>query len=153
MKPNGVTKALFSLPINISLTSAAWERRGFADGRRGEEEVAVLFEGGESEGSIRMHPTSTQHTIRPVLHFANLYPGCWFRVFPWKKEKERGLFFFLLPQVSVCFHEQEWLRLTNKPLFPSSQMRTVIYTPLRDTFALFFNTLRPELRDRQATPI
>lgn len=36
-------------------------------------------------------------------------------MFPWKKK--RG---FL---VSVCFHEQEWLRLTNKPLFPRSQMR------------------------------
>ena len=81
-------------------------------------------------GSIRMHPTSTWHTIRPVLHFANLYPGCWFRVFPWKKKKKKGererererrSFFFF--QVSVCFHEQEWLRHTNKPLFPGSQMQ------------------------------
>lgn len=39
-------------------------------------------------GSIHMHPTSTPHTIRPVLHFANLYPGCWFRVFPWGKKKK-----------------------------------------------------------------
>lgn len=58
--------------------------------------------------SICMHPTSTSHTIGPVLHFANLYPGCWFRVFPLKKkkggrEKSEGERFFL----SVCFHEQE----------------------------------------------
>lgn len=132
---NSAAKALFFFHKHFSLGCMRKERFWWEEVEEGEEEeVGVLFGGGESEGSIRMRPTSTQHTIRPVLHFANLYPGCWFRVFPWKKRK-RVFFFF---QVSVCFHEQEWLRLTNKPLFPSSQMQALIYTPPGDTFALFF---------------
>lgn len=41
---------------------------------------AGLFGGGEQKGAGGLfvcvpHPP---HTIRPVLRFANLYPGCWF---------------------------------------------------------------------------
>lgn len=57
------------------------KERGVGGGG-GNESHYLEEERGRGTGSIRMHPTSTQHTIRLVLHFANLYPGCWFRVFP-----------------------------------------------------------------------
>lgn len=108
----------FQWPGNSSFTvlTCLREKKNAVQGEEGARST-VWRRSARSSGSIRMHPTSTPHTIRPVLHFANLYPGCWFRVFPWKKKS----FFFL---ESVCFHEQEWLRLTNKPLFPCSQMLT-----------------------------
>lgn len=80
--------------FQISLGCMRKER--FCGGRR-RDEYCLGEERAMGTGSIHMRPTSTLHTIRPVLHFANLYPGCWFSVSLKKKErKEKRKGFFCL---------------------------------------------------------
>lgn len=83
----------------------------------GEEGAEVLFGGGVwgAQGLFvcTPHPLHTQSGLYCILQIYTQDVGL--ECFPEKKD-----FFFL---VSVCFHEQEWLRLTNKPLFPHSQMQ------------------------------
>lgn len=92
-----------------------WEKKTLFGGRSARE---VLCEGGvrgvQGLFVCTPHPLHTQSGLYCILQIYTQDVGL--ECFPGKKRV-----FFL---VSVCFHEQEWLRLTNKPLFPHSQMLT-----------------------------
>ena len=120
------------LPFFFLLTLLGVTRKERVHGRR--REWVVLFGGGKRKGSGGLfvctpHPLDTQSGLYCILQIYTQDVGL--ECFPEKKkkkkkgererERERRSFFFF--QVSVCFHEQEWLRHTNKPLFPGSQMQ------------------------------
>lgn len=86
--------------------------------------------------------------VRPAhnpacIAFCKFIPGCWFRVFPWKKRK--------VFQVSVCFHEHKWLKLTNKALFQNSQMygRSMLLSSNPEMFFFFVDFLYGENTDKK----
>lgn len=109
----------FFLHFSHCMRKEFWGLRRRRRWRRWRRQWGVPFGAGEwgvhGQFVCAPHPLVAQSGLYCILQIYTQDVGL--ECFP---EKKRGLFF---TQVSVCFHEQEWLRLTNKPLFPCSQMQ------------------------------
>lgn len=95
-----------------------WLHQNTGEGRKS---CTILWQRRREEGAHGLfvcipHPLDTQSGLYCVLQIYTQDVGL--ECFPGKK-KEKDFF------SSVCFHDQEWLRHTNKPLFWSSQMQSM----------------------------